>query len=110
MRSCIDGLRSRRIIDFDSVDDRLDVALPGVGVCGLELFIHQPREGVDLPSIDSGCSSALGMSMIQRRLGAFPLRFKGGGTFSQDIVKFDDAVFDRAVRTLEAVFGVSVCE
>jgi hypothetical protein len=34
--------------------------------------------------------------MIQRSLGAFPLRFKGGGTFSQDIVKFDDAVFDRA--------------
>lgn len=30
--------------------------------------------------------------MIQRRLGALPLRFEGGDAFPQDVVEFEDAV------------------
>ena len=57
-----DGL----IIDFDEVDDRMDVTFPGVGICGVELFIHQPRERVDLPGIDGDCGAALGAGVVQR--------------------------------------------
>ncbi|WP_454002328.1 hypothetical protein [Afipia felis] len=85
----------------------MDVALPGVDVRGVELFIHQPRERVDLPSIDSGCGPTLGAGMVQRRFGAFPLRLKRSGAILQDVVKFDEAVFDRAVKTLEAIFGIA---
>jgi len=48
----------------------------------------------------------LGASRSQHCLGALPLRFQGGGAFSQDIVKFDDAVFNGAVKTLHAIFAV----
>ncbi|WP_028160146.1 hypothetical protein [Bradyrhizobium sp. USDA 377] len=85
----------------------MNVALPGVGVRGVELFIHQPRERVDLPCIDGGCGAALGAGMIERRLGALPLRFEGGGAFPQDVIKFDDAVFNRTVKALEAIFGIA---
>ncbi len=45
--------------------------------------------------------------MIQRRFGAFPLRLKRSCAILQDVVEFDDAVFDRTIKTLEAIFGVA---
>ena len=86
------------VIHLDGVDDRAEVTHPGVDVRGIEFFVHQTRECVDLPGIDSGCGAALGACMVQRRFGAFPLGFQGGGSFLQDVVQFDDAVFDRAVK------------
>jgi hypothetical protein len=41
-----------RVIDFDTVDDRADIALAGIGVRVVESFVHQARKGIDLRSID----------------------------------------------------------
>jgi hypothetical protein len=37
-----------------------------------------------------------------------PLRFQGGRAFAQNVVEFDDAVFDRAVELAQALVRVSV--
>ena len=42
-------IRMALVVDLDGVDDRMDVALLGVDVRGMELFVHQPRERIDLP-------------------------------------------------------------
>ncbi|MEW6395664.1 MAG: hypothetical protein AB1582_14100 [Pseudomonadota bacterium] len=98
-----DGL----VVDLDSVDDRMDVTLPGAGLRGIELLIHQTCERVDLSGIDNGCCTALGAGLVQRRFGAFPLGFESGGTFPQNVVEFDDAVLDRAVEPLQPVLGIA---
>ncbi|WP_244645952.1 hypothetical protein [Bradyrhizobium campsiandrae] len=46
--------------------------------------------------------------MIQGRLGPFPLSFQSSRALSQDIVEFDDAVFNRTVQPLQAI--VAVCQ
>ncbi|WP_375788574.1 hypothetical protein ACE10Z_14850 [Bradyrhizobium sp. Pha-3] len=79
----------------------MDVTLPGVGVRGVELFVHHLRERVDLSGINGGCGTALGAGTVQRCSSAFPLRFEGGGTFSQDVAEFDDTVLDRAIKPLQ---------
>jgi hypothetical protein len=44
--------------------------------------------------------------MIEGRLGPVSLSFQSGGALSQDIVEFDDAVFNRAAKPLHAIFAV----
>ncbi|WP_194456399.1 hypothetical protein [Bradyrhizobium sp. CCBAU 53421] len=42
--------------------------------------------------------------MIEGRFG--PLSLQSGGALSQDIVELDDAVFNRAIKPLHAIFAV----
>ncbi|WP_233023619.1 MULTISPECIES: hypothetical protein [Hyphomicrobiales] len=96
----------RLVVDLDRIDDRMDIAFAGVGVARIELRVHQPGECVDLLSIDGGCHAALGAGMIERRLGPVPLSFQSGGALSQNIIELNDAVFNRAVKPLHAIFAV----
>ncbi|WP_061026764.1 hypothetical protein [Bradyrhizobium sp. CCH5-F6] len=94
------------VVDLDRIDDGVDVAFAGVGIARIQLRVHQPGECVDLLRIDGGCHAALGAGMIEGRLGPVPLRFQSGGALSQDIVQLDDAVFNRAIKPLHAIFAV----
>jgi hypothetical protein len=37
----------------------MDVALPCVGICGVDAFAHQPRERIDLPRIGVSVREAI---------------------------------------------------
>ena len=43
--------------------------------------------------------------MIEGRFGPLPLSFQSGSALSQDIVELDDAVFNRTVQPLQAIFA-----
>jgi hypothetical protein len=48
----------------------------------------------------------LSAGAINCRLGAFTLRFQSCGAFAQNVVEFDNAVFDRAVEPAVSLVGV----
>ena len=49
----------------------------------------------------------MGAGAVESCFGAFPLGFQGSGAFAQNVVEFHDAIFDRAVEPLQAVFGIT---
>jgi hypothetical protein len=69
-------------------------------------FINRAK-AIDLPGINGGCGAALRAGVVQRRFGAFPLRLERRCALSQKIVQLDDAVFDRSVEPLQAIFGIA---
>src|SRR5947207_13451228 len=95
------------IVHLDCIDDRTDGALARIGVRIVELLVHQPRECVDLPSVDRGSSAVSSPGAIKGSLRSLLLHFQGGSTFTKDIIQFHDAIFDRAIEPFEAIFGVA---
>jgi hypothetical protein len=75
-----------------------DAALAGVCIAVVELFGHQSCKSIDFDRADYRYRSALSAGPIIGGLGSLVLGFQGCRAFTQDIVQFDDAVFDRAVE------------
>src|SRR5207237_5524266 len=85
--------------------DGTDITFAGVRVAGIQLRVHQSREGVDLLRSDGSRRAALGAGMIEGRLGSLPLSFQSSGAVPTDVVELDDVVLHRAILPLHEVFA-----
>jgi hypothetical protein len=113
--TCDDGCQSGLVADdFDLVvadfnlrDDGLQVGLPGLSIAGIELFLHELREGSEAIRRDHRTRVSLDRNPIEGSLREIALHLEGIDPFFQLSVKIDDAILDRAIETVELFVGGS---
>ena len=91
------------IVYLHRIDDRGDVSLSRCYIARFEPFVHQPREGVNLGRVDGHGRSGLRACPIKRGFRLIAFLFERCRPLAQNIVQFDDAVLDRAVKPAQSV-------
>ncbi|MDU1491304.1 MULTISPECIES: hypothetical protein [Bradyrhizobium] len=95
------------VVNLDRIEDRTDVSLARIGIAGVQLVGHQSRKCIDLLGVDSCGRAAKGPGLVEGCLRALALAFQGGGTLPQDIIQLNDAILNRPIKALQAIFRVA---
>ena len=107
---CSDGFLAtddfhRFVADNDGADEGAQVSLARGRFAIIEQIAHELAERSNLFRVNAGRWQHLRCVVIGR-LGLLAVGFELNDPLAKKIIEFDDALFDSAIKTLEAIFGI----